>query len=129
MVITNYEELLVLHKALMERHYVAGIFSEELIGSPVLAKLSHEIVDALVATDFALKGDDAKKSWEAWRNLTPDNTRVWLSCVQRLSEPRVLSFLKCAGDDDRSHYVNDVVSPFRLKSENMRQLLQDAGVV
>lgn len=62
--IGDYYELLALHKALLEAKFHQEPNNIEVCFSPIVAKLSNEIVDAL--TNFNI---EKKKLWEDWRKL------------------------------------------------------------
>ncbi len=61
----DYDDLLNLHKALMEAKFHDNPDNEYVAGSPIIAKIMNEIVDILTDIDPYAKKED----WEGWRKL------------------------------------------------------------
>lgn len=61
----DYDDLLNLHKALMEAKFHDNPDNEYVAGSPIIAKIMNEIVDILTDIDPYAKKED----WERWRKL------------------------------------------------------------
>ena len=63
--LSDYYDLLNLHKALMEAKFHDNPDNEYISGSPIIAKIMNEIVDILAEIDpYANEGD-----WKTWRKL------------------------------------------------------------
>lgn len=61
----DYDDLLNLHKALMEAKFHDNPDNEYVAGSPIIAKIMNEIVDILTDIDPYAKKED----WERWRKV------------------------------------------------------------
>lgn len=61
----DYDDLLNLHKALMEAKFHDNPDNEYVAGSPIIAKIMNEIVDVLTDIDPHANKED----WERWRKL------------------------------------------------------------
>ncbi len=61
----DYDDLLNLHKALMEAKFHDNPDNEYVAGSPIIAKIMNEIVDILTDIDPHANKED----WEGWRKL------------------------------------------------------------
>jgi hypothetical protein len=122
MEITKYEHLLVLHRALMERHFCEEVFSRELIGSPYLAEISNHLLDEIIAIDVSRKGEAKAAAWSTWRQLTPAKHRVWRILCSHLMDSSRRSFLRKASTEDRHQYIRDMASPYTVADEAMNEL-------
>ncbi len=61
----DYDDLLNLHKALMEAKFHDNPDNEYVAGSPIIAKIMNEIVDVLTDIDPHANKED----WKRWRKL------------------------------------------------------------
>ena len=61
----DYDDLLNLHKALMEAKFHDNPDNEYVVGSPIIAKIMNEIVDTLADIDPHANESD----WKTWRKL------------------------------------------------------------
>lgn len=65
-----YDDLMILHRAVMEAKFSDDPKDTSLIGSPVLASISHEIVDSLIEHSKKIKDDSLLEHWERWRDAS-----------------------------------------------------------
>lgn len=72
-VIDDYNDLLNLHKALMEAKFHSDPENDCIAGSPIIARLMNQIVDIL------LENNSDIDSWRIWRNIK----------LQRIEEERI----------------------------------------
>ena len=63
--LSDYYDLLNLHKALMEAKFHDNPDNQHIAGSPIIAKIMNEIVDILTAIDPCANDGD----WKTWRKL------------------------------------------------------------
>lgn len=123
--IDSHAELLVLHRALMERHFVDEIHSSDLIGSPVLAAISHQVLDTLIEHEVAAKGSSERAKWREWRELTPQKGVVWRIFLARLCDEDTRDYLKVTPEQQRHKYIRDVASPFVISDETLVELMRE----
>jgi len=122
MEISSHEELQVLHRALMERHFSENMFSRELVASPILAGLCHRLLDELIEVDVAKKGEAERATWHDWRVLDAAKGRVWRLFVERLLDPERQSHLRTTSEQDLNAYIRNVASPYIIDDDELRKL-------
>lgn len=92
--LSDYYDLLNLHKALMEAKFHDNPDNEYISGSPIIAKIMNEIVDILAEIDpYANEGD-----WKTWRKLenhiiSPCESKygktIWDRILNRVSKDKL----------------------------------------
>ena len=118
----SYDELLVLHRALMERHFVEEVHALELVGSPLLASISRNIIDLIIEHEVKTKGSAARAKWDDWRTLTPKKGIAWNTLLVRLSDDGIRKFLKNSPAVQQDSFIRDVASPFQLTDDVLDKL-------
>lgn len=118
--IQDYNELMALHKLLMERHYKLEFHSDELIGSSYLADLSNRVLDNLIKYDEEKGGPERTQSWKRWRAL--DSTRPeWSMLLQRLKG--IGKWWRRQSVDEKKNYILILLSPYTVTLEQLNELV------
>ena len=112
--LSDYYDLLNLHKALMEAKFHDNPDNEYISGSPIIAKIMNEIVDILAEIDpYANEGD-----WKTWRKLenhiiSPCESKygktIWDRILNRVSKDKLQ---KKYTKDEKIIATKNYFSPF-----------------
>jgi hypothetical protein len=101
--IDDYDQLMALHRVMMEAKFTTDPNDFDIQGSPLVAAIAHQIVKSLTEMDSGKTGEAARSKWQAWRTISP--------------ERRTLSA------SEQTQYVKDLVSPLLISDELIRQLI------
>lgn len=121
--LSDYYDLLNLHKALMEAKFHDNPDNEYIAGSPIIAKIMNEIVDILTVIDpYANDGD-----WESWRKLENhlnskcefDKT-IWSKIATRVSKDKLW---KEYNKGEKIIATKSYFSPFVLTDEEIEDFI------
>ncbi|WP_417396002.1 hypothetical protein [Gimesia chilikensis] len=118
--IEDYNELMALHKFLMERHYKIEFHSDELVGSRFIAEISNRVVDSLIEIDEGQERFEKVKSWQNWRLLEPSRPE-WDMLLFRIKN--IGEWWGKHTIEERKKYILIFLSPYTVNSENMAKLL------
>lgn len=118
--IEDYNELMALHKLLMERHYKIEFHSDELIGSRFIADISNRVVDSLIEIDKEQERLEKVKSWQNWRLLEPSRSE-WDMLLFRIKN--IGEWWRKHTIEERKKYILIFLSPYIVNSVNMEKLL------
>jgi len=118
--IDDYNELMALHKLLMERHYKMEFHSNELIGSKFIADISNRVLDSLIKIDEEQKKLEKVKSWQKWRELEPSRPE-WDMLLFRIKN--IGEWWRKHTIEERNKYILIFISPYTVSPENMEKLL------
>ena len=82
-VVSEYGELLALHRVFMELHFLMAPNDRDIIGSTFVANVSHRVLDAIIENDENTGRSHVAEQWRKWRRL--DRTRrEWPLLIQQL---------------------------------------------
>lgn len=118
--IENYYDLLGLHKALLEAKFHKNPENIEVCFSPIIAKISNEIVEILMKKD-AEKDASKKDSWEKWRRL--ENKSYFRECA--LSNAASFHYWKDMNYEQKLVTCRNLLSPFVATSSEMELFIQE----
>lgn len=68
--IDNYYDLLNLHKALLEAKFHQNPDNENVAGSPIIARISNDILDLLDLYELKYNKSNKVNSWKEWRKIS-----------------------------------------------------------
>ena len=121
--VDDYYELLALHKGLMEAKFNGDPDNFDVPGSPVLARLSKRVVNALVDAENT-RGKPAKaQQWQQWR-ATAYSGRCWDVAV-RLAKRE--SRWGTWSVDQQRDFARDLLAPFELTEAEVDRFVREVG--
>lgn len=114
---SNSLELLVLHRTILEAKFRSGA-KAEFICSPILSKISLEILDAIKNNCRTRK---ERESWESWQNI--DDTRMeWTVVIDCLQNS---DLVEKAGECELIEVIKDMFSPFIVPDDLVKSVICD----
>lgn len=121
--LSDYYDLLNLHKALMEAKFHDNPDNEYIAGSPVIAKIMNEIVDILTDIDPHANKND----WKTWRMLENHmNSKceyektIWDKIANRVSKNKLW---KSYNKEEKVIATKNYFSPFILKDREIEDFI------
>jgi hypothetical protein len=117
--IDDYDQLMALHRVMMEAKFTTDPNDSDIQGSPLVAAIAHQIVETLAEMDSGKTGEAARSKWQAWRTISPERREYQIIQTKLSSAPgwRTLSA------SEQTQYVKDLVSPLLISDELIRQLI------
>lgn len=113
--ITDYYELLNLHKALLEARFHEGLDNKYLAGSPIIANIHKRIINNLISMDMNRKGNE---SWSDWIKIC--NRKDYM---QRAVE-NIIKFEAWDNDTDKYEIVKTYISPFIATDNEIEEIIK-----
>jgi hypothetical protein len=115
--IESHNELLALHRALMELHFVETPNDAAVYGSPLVAAIANRVFEAIIDCEKASGAVDNVEKWKSWRKLD-ESRREW----QVLSRQIRAFKLSTLSAEQRTDFIRALASPFLLSEEQLAQL-------
>lgn len=118
LVISDYYELLNLHKALLEAKFHDNPDNYYVAGSPYVARLSSKVIDLLAIIEIERKGTE---SWTDWRKLSNQDhykTRAVNAIIHR-------GVWEQLSDCEKRETVFNYISPFTCTDVEMASLIRE----
>lgn len=118
-VVADRVELLALHRVFREAKFNPEPDDTEISDSPIVAKLFHQLIDAIVAADVERDGESARQKWGQW--LSIDEFRdEWSAGVARAR--REITW-PAFSEEERREYVTVLMSPFFLNEDATKRFI------
>jgi len=118
--VCDYYELLALHRALLEAKFCDEPNDNDVSGSPIVASLHRQLVEALVEAESERKGVEARSAWTKWLALS-SGRREWKVALGRArSEPQWNGWT----EKDRLSYARALLSPFSVSDELLAEFIR-----
>lgn len=117
--ISDYWELLALHKAIMEAKF-GDNGSEEMLTSPHLAAAARKVLLALIEAEKKRNGDARAASWDSWKKAD-ESRNEWNKLIAVLDGNERLESL---ADDDIAQEIRDILSPLEIGDEQISMLIE-----
>ena len=116
--VSGMADLLALHKTIMEAKFHQDPDNADVLGSPLLARIANDVVDALILTEQQAGRAAKAASWQAFRQLS---SRQWVA--DRVYK-QVLQNANWAKWDTayRDSYLRDALAPFLPTSAEVAAL-------
>ena len=108
--VSDYYELLALHRALLESQFCGEPNDMDISASPIIAKLHKQLLETLVNVEIERKGIAAKTIWDEWLNISAER-REWKVALKRAKDERLWNEWDY---DAKRTYVYDLLSPFKI---------------
>ena len=125
LIVEDYHELLVLHRALMEAKFHPEPVHEELSGSPYLAAISRRLLDVLSKVDGDREGEAASERWRSWREVDSRLTE-WKVAVRKAADASIWASWTV---QQRAEFAELLLSPFDTSSETVARFLTEVDEV
>ena len=106
--VSDYYELLALHRALLESQFCDEPSDIDVSASPLVAKLHKQLLETLVDAEVERKGIEAKTAWNEWLEIDAER-REWKVALKRAKNERLWNEWD---DSTKKTYVYDLLSPF-----------------
>ena len=117
--VADYAELLAMQRVFREAKFCGEPDDEEVAASPIVAGLFRRLMEALIAADIERYGTRGKQRWDEW--LTIDASRQeWCAALARAKKQ---SGWKNWNDAARASYVADLLAPFIVSDDRLREFL------
>ncbi len=119
-IIEKHEELLALHKALMEAKFHADPDNLLVSGSPFVADICNRVVDALIEIE-SQKNPLKREAWMNWLNIEKQET-FWKRAINsalKFKRWETLSLSK------KEEYVRCLLSPFRVEEKEIMGFIDE----
>jgi hypothetical protein len=117
--IDDYDQLMALHRVMMEAKFTPEPNDRDIQGSPLVAAIADQIVECLTDMDSAKTGAAARSKWQAWRTISPER-REYQIIQAKLNSESAWRKLSAA---EQTQYVKDLVSPLLISDQLIRELI------
>jgi hypothetical protein len=108
-VVEDRNELLSLHRALLEAKFSNDPNDPAVIGSKIIADLSNRVVDSLIRSE-----SETGEKWEKWRkNSISVNRREWKIALNSIPHKKWAEWDK----ERKINFIEILFSPFQLTEE------------
>lgn len=108
--VSDYYELLTLHRALLESQFCDEPNDMDVSASPIVAKLHKQLLETLIEVEVDRKGVEAKTAWAEWLEIDAER-REWKVALKRVKNERLWTEWDY---DAKKAYVYDLLSPFEV---------------
>lgn len=119
-IISGYEEMLALHKALMEAKFHPEPENLMVSGSPLVASISNRVVEALVEMEIQ-KNPSKQDSWKRWLDIKNQKT-FWNRALEYACE---FNYWGKFTEDEKRHYVSCLLSPFKFDENDILRFINE----
>lgn len=117
--INNYDELIALHRVVMEAKFSAEPNDPLIQGSPLVSTVANQVVEALIEMEVEKEGEASRLKWQEWRQLSPERREYHIIQAKLKSD---FSWKKW-NPDEQVKYVRDLASPLQVTDELISNLL------
>lgn len=108
--VSDYYDLLALHRALLESKFCDEPNDMDVSASPIIAKLHKQLLKVLIEIEVEKKGEDSRVSWAEWLKIDSER-REW---QQALKRARHESLWQEWDVNTKKNYIYNLLSPFHL---------------
>jgi hypothetical protein len=117
--IDNYDELMALHRALMEAKFSESPNDLAVQGSSLLSKIANNVVESLTAMDIEKDGESSTAKWQKWREVIPERREYKIVQAKLKSESSWIEW----DQSEQIEYVQSLFSPLQASEEIISALL------
>ncbi len=121
--IDNYDELMALHRALMEAKFSESPNDLAIQGSSLLSKIANNVVESLTAMDMEKEGESSIAKWQKWREIIPERREYKIVQAKLKSESSWIEWNR----SKQIEYVQSLFSPFQASEEIICDLLNSVN--
>ena len=119
--VSDYNQLLTLHRAVMEAKFSELPNDTVLIGSRLLAETSNQIVDTLSQWEIARGRPEKYEQWEKWRAID-ESRREWNIAVQHVKG--LGNIWDSWSTLEKEAYIRIIISPFEVDNLLIQKFLE-----
>lgn len=123
--ISDYYDLLNLHKALMEAKFHDNPENEYIAGSPVIAKIMKQIADLL----SELSSDVTKSDWDNWRDISQrrkeeqtNSNGIWNKMIKRAANDCMWNRYS---PSEKRKFAQIYLSPFIASEQDLEDFISN----
>ena len=122
LIVSDYFELLSLHRALMEAKFNNMPNDYDVIKSPIVGKLHSRIIELLIHIDCERKGEEQKQKWMSWLEVDVERRewRLALNATTRESRWRQM------GREEKLTYITVLFDPLIINEKLRLEFLREA---
>jgi hypothetical protein len=117
--IDNYDELMALHRALMEAKFSESPNDLAVQGSSLLSRIANNVVESLTAMDIEKDGESSTAKWQKWREVIPERREYKIVQAKLKSESSWIEW----DQSEQIEYVQSLFSPLQASEEIISALL------
>lgn len=121
--IDNYDELMALHRALMEAKFSESPNDLAIQGSSLLSKIANNVVESLTAMDIEKDGESSIAKWQKWREVIPERREYKIVQAKLKSESSWIEW----DHSKQMEYVQSLFSPLQASEEIICNLLNSVN--
>jgi len=118
--VSDYYELLALHRALLESQFCDEPNDMDVSASPLVAKLHKQLLETLVDVEVERNGVEAKIAWAEWLEIDVER-REWKVALKRAKGERLWAEWNY---DAKRAYVYDLLSPFAVDDKLVGEFIK-----
>jgi len=123
--ISNYYELLALHKMVMEAKFHRDPDDHDIADSPIAARVACMVVDALKHAENARGFADKAEGWERWKQVDP-NSRFWKNSVIFARHHEAWDGMSAA---EKRELVGVLLAPFEMSDDAYARFVREVASV
>jgi hypothetical protein len=117
--IDNYDELMALHRVIMEAKFSLEPNDAVIQGSPLVSAVANRVVGALIEIEVGKEGESARLKWQKWREMSYERREYQLIQSKLKSD----TSWKAWNIDEKVKYLKDLASPLQISDELISELL------
>ncbi|NJN30586.1 MAG: hypothetical protein HC824_09260 [Synechococcales cyanobacterium RM1_1_8] len=117
--IENYDELMALHRVVMEAKFSVEPNDPVIQGSPFVSTIANQVVEALIEMEVEKEGETSRLKWQEWRKLSPERREYQIIQAKLKSN----TSWKTWNFDQQVKYVKDLASPLQVADELISNFL------
>lgn len=117
--INDYNELLAVHRALLELKTITEPFDEAVIGSSIVAGFANRLLDAIIEMEKEKSGEEGARKWAAWRSID-ESRREWTLIANQIA---IIDDWDKMSLQQKREYVVNIASPFTLTVSQIDALI------
>ncbi|MDA4848904.1 hypothetical protein [Hoeflea poritis] len=117
--VSDYHELLALHRALLEAKFCDEPNDLDISASPIISEMHKKLVKLLQEIEAGKNKDQVNHAWDEWLSID-QSRREWQVALTRARSERSWADWNEA---QKKKYVYDLLSPFILDEEAAKKFI------
>ncbi|MEM7281669.1 MAG: hypothetical protein AAF438_08580 [Pseudomonadota bacterium] len=117
--LSDYYELLALHRALLESKFCPVPNDLDVSGSPIIATLHKKVVSLLIDVEASRRGEEAKLKWKKWLQIDSER-REWKAGLERARSQHSWDSWSNA---EKKRFSYNLLSPFEVDEKLLRKFI------
>lgn len=116
----KYFELIAMQRVFREAKFCFSPSDNEISASPVVSDLFDRLMDALIESDVATKGESAREQWDAWLAIN-ENREEWGVALERARNSLEWQSLD---ESQKLAYAKELLRPFNCGPVQLEQFVR-----